>query len=53
MEAKRALDEALKMLGMISLKGDAVDVMAAAKGNIRAVIAQLEAAEKAKVNDNG
>lgn len=42
MEAKRALDEALKMLGMISLKGDAVDVMAAAKGNIRAAIAQLE-----------
>lgn len=53
MEAKRALNEALKMLGMIALKGDAVDIMAAAKGNIRAAIAQMEAAEKAEVKDDG
>ena len=40
------LDTALKMLGVITLAGDAVDVMAAAKAKIRRVKDDLAAADK-------
>lgn len=40
-EIKKELEDALKMLGMISLNGDAVDVMAVAKSKIRRSIALL------------
>ena len=52
MDKSKVLNEALKMLGMISLKGDAVDVMAAAKGNIRAVIAQIKDDEELMKSDS-
>ena len=38
----KELDDALKILGMIMLSGDAVDCMAAAKNKIRKVISLLE-----------
>ena len=50
MDKKNVLNETLKLLGMLTLKGDAVDIMAAAKGNIRAVIAQIE---KEEVSEDG
>lgn len=46
---KKDLNDALQMLGMIALSGDAVDVMAAAKNKIRRVIATLDK----EVSDNG
>ena len=39
---KKELDDALKILGMIMLNGDAVDCMAAAKNKIRKVISMLD-----------
>ena len=39
---KKELDDALKILGMIMLSGDAVDCMAAAKNKIRKVISMLD-----------
>lgn len=39
---KKDLNDALQMLCMITLSGDAVDVMAAAKSKIRRVIATLD-----------
>ena len=36
------LDDALKMLSMIMLSGDAVDCMAAAKSKIRKVVSMLD-----------
>ena len=39
---KKELDDALKILGMIMLSGDAVDCMAAAKNKIRKVVSMLE-----------
>ena len=39
---KKELNDALQMLGMITLSGDAVDVMAAAKQKIRKAMAMLE-----------
>lgn len=39
---ERELDDALKILGMIMLSGDAVDCMAAAKNKIRKVVSMLE-----------
>lgn len=39
---KKDLNDALQMLGMITLSGDAVDVMAAAKSKIRRVVATLD-----------
>ena len=53
METKKLLNEALKILRMIRVSEDGVDCMYAAKGNIRAAIAQLEAAEKAEVKKDG
>lgn len=40
-DIKKELNDALQMLGMITLSGDAVDVMAAAKSKIRRVAATL------------
>lgn len=39
---KKELDDALKILGMIMLSGDAVDCMAAAKNKIRKVVSMLD-----------
>ena len=39
---KKELDDALKILGMIMLNGDAVDCMAAAKNKIRKVVSMLD-----------
>ena len=39
---KKDLNDALQMLCMITLSGDAVDVMAAAKSKIRRVVATLD-----------
>ena len=44
-EIREELDGALKMLGMIMLSGDAVDVMAAAKQKIRKSMSMLEPKE--------
>lgn len=41
-DIKKELNDALAMLGMITLSGDAVDVMAAAKSKIRRVVAELD-----------
>ena len=41
-DIKKELNDALQMLGMITLSGDAVDVMAAAKSKIRRVDATLD-----------
>ena len=41
-EINRELNDALKILGMIMLSGDAVDCMAAAKNKIRKVISMIE-----------
>ena len=41
-DIKKELNDALQMLGMITLSGDAVDVMAAAKSKIRRVAATLD-----------
>lgn len=41
-DIKKELNDALAMLGMITLSGDAVDVMAAAKSKIRRVVAALD-----------
>ena len=38
----KELDDALKMLSMIMLSGDAVDCMAAAKNKIRKVVSMLD-----------
>lgn len=38
----KELEDALKILGMIMLSGDAVDCMAAAKNKIRKVISMIE-----------
>lgn len=45
-EIREELDGALKMLGIIMLSGDAVDVMAAAKQKIRNVISTLDTKEE-------
>ena len=39
---KKELDDALTILGMIMLSGDAVDCMAAAKNKIRKVVSILD-----------
>ena len=39
---QKELDDALKILGMIMLSGDAVDCMAAAKNKIRKVVSMLD-----------
>ena len=44
-EIKKELNDALAMLGMISLNGDAVDVMAVAKNKIRRSISLLSKEE--------
>ena len=41
-DAKKELDAALQLLGMILLSGDAVDVMAAAKNKIRKAVSMLD-----------
>ena len=41
-EINKELNDALKILGMIMLSGDAVDCMAAAKNKIRKVVSMLE-----------
>ena len=41
-EINKELEDALKILGMIMLSGDAVDCMAAAKNKIRKVISMIE-----------
>lgn len=41
-DINKELDDALKILGMITLSGDAVDCMAAAKNKIRKVISMLD-----------
>lgn len=46
----KELEDALKMLSMIMLSGDAVDVMAAAKQKIRKSIAMMDQKE---VENNG
>ena len=40
-DINKELDDALKILGMIMLSGDAVDCMAAAKNKIRKVVSML------------
>ena len=42
----KALKSAVAMLSPIAVSGDAVDMMAAAKNNIRQVVAELEKVEK-------
>ena len=41
-DINKEVDDALKILGMIMLSGDAVDCMAAAKNKIRKVVSMLE-----------
>ena len=41
-ETNKELNDALKILSMIMLSGDAVDCMAAAKSKIRKVISMIE-----------
>ena len=41
-ETNKELNDALKILSMIMLSGDAVDFMAAAKSKIRKVISMIE-----------
>lgn len=41
-DINKELDDALKILGMIMLSGDAVDCMAAAKNKIRKVVSMLD-----------
>ena len=41
-EINKELEDALKILGMIMLSGDAVDCMVAAKNKIRKVISMIE-----------
>ena len=41
-DIKKELTDALKILGMIMLSGDAVDCMAAAKNKIRKVVSMLD-----------
>ena len=41
-DIKKELEDALKILGMIMLSGDAVDCMAAAKNKIRTVVSMLD-----------
>lgn len=41
-DINQELNDALKILGMIMLSGDAVDCMAAAKNKIRKVVSMLE-----------
>ena len=41
-DINKELDDALKILGMIMLNGDAVDCMAAAKNKIRKVVSMIE-----------
>ena len=41
-DINKELDDALKILGMIMLNGDAVDCMAAAKNKIRKVVSMLD-----------
>ena len=41
-DINKELEDALKILGMIMLSGDAVDCMAAAKNKIRKVISMLD-----------
>ena len=45
---KKELNDALAMLGVITLSGDAVDVMAAAKQKIRKVMSVLDSEEVKK-----
>lgn len=49
-DVRKELDDALRMLSMIALSGDALDVMAAAKNKIRRAVVLLEPKE---VKDNG
>lgn len=48
-EINKELNDALKILGMIMLSGDAVDCMAAAKNKIRKVVSMIEK----EVENNG
>lgn len=41
-DINKELDDALKILSMIMLSGDAVDCMAAAKNKIRKAVSMLE-----------
>ena len=41
-EINKELEDALKILGMIMLSGNAVDCMAAAKNKIRKVVSMLD-----------
>ena len=41
-EVNKELNDAIKILSMIMLSGDAVDCMAAAKNKIRKVISMIE-----------
>ena len=41
-DINQELNDALKILGMIMLSGDAVDCMAAAKNKIRKVVSMLD-----------
>lgn len=49
-DIKKELNDALTMLSVIALSGDALDVMAAAKSKIRKAVVMLEPKE---VEDNG
>lgn len=44
-EVKRHLEEAFQLLSSISVKGDAVDVMAAARANLRTAYRLLDEKE--------
>lgn len=52
-ENARELKVAMNVLSQLSVSGDAVDLMAAAKHKIRAVIAALEAAPKKEAETDG
>ena len=40
--ATKELEEAMQLLSLISVRGDAVDAMAAARSKIRKVLAELQ-----------
>ena len=47
-DIRKELNDALSMLSMIALAGDALDVMAAAKNKVRKALGMLESKEAKK-----
>ncbi len=52
-ELQKELEAAWKLLAAIPVQGDAVDVMAAARGALRRAYQMAEALEKKESEDNG